>query len=96
MGKGRVMPVFRFAPRFLQVIVALMWVGLVALPGSAQTPYGPHGEVRLRLNRSVLAEGGASISFQQQADGLHLQLPEQPQERYAYTFRIVTAAPPAK
>jgi alpha-L-fucosidase len=45
-----------------------------------------------------LLGSGASISFEQQADGLHLQLPERPQEKYAYGFRIVLAAgaPPAK
>jgi len=45
-----------------------------------------------------LLGSGASISFEQQVDGLHLQLPERPQEKYAYGFRIVLAAgaPPAK
>jgi alpha-L-fucosidase len=45
-----------------------------------------------------LLGSGASISFEQQADGLHLQLPERPREKYAYGFRIVLAAdaPPAK
>ena len=34
---------------------------------------------------------GSSLQFQQQPDGLHIQLPDQPQGKYAYAFRITTA-----
>jgi hypothetical protein len=30
----------------------------------------------------------AKLQFQQQADGLHIQLPAQDSEKYAYVFRI--------
>ena len=43
-----------------------------------------------------LLGSAASISFQQEADGLHLQLPERAQQEYVYAFRIVVAAPPTK
>ena len=33
---------------------------------------------------------GNSLQFQQQPDGLHIQLPDQPQGKYAYAYRITT------
>jgi alpha-L-fucosidase len=68
-------------------------------PRPSSAPYGTALAAGAEKVEAVsLLGSGARISFEQQADGLHLQLPERPQEKYAYGFRIVLAAgaPPAK
>jgi alpha-L-fucosidase len=40
-----------------------------------------------------LVGSDAKLQFQQQADGLHIQLPEQPPGRYAYVFRVQFYSP---
>jgi alpha-L-fucosidase len=42
----------------------------------------------LKVRRVILLATGASIPFQQQADGLHLSLPTSPKGLHAYAYRI--------
>ena len=61
-------------------------------------PAGHEAVIHALSNRSAgkvesvyLLSTGGSLQFQQQSDGLHVQLPDQPQGKYAYAFRITTS-----
>lgn len=49
-----------------------------------------------KIGSVVLLGSDTKLSFQQQPDGLHIQLPPQPLGKYAYAYRVVFAgAPPS-
>jgi len=48
-----------------------------------------------RVESVTLLGRDSTVSFRQEADGLHLQLPERAEGKFAYAFRIVVAPDPA-
>ncbi len=49
-----------------------------------------------KIESVSLLGAGSTLQFQQQPDGLHIQLPDQPPGKYAYAFRITFANAPSK
>ena len=71
-------------------VIYAMELGWPAMPSAVIHSLATASDAK--VESVTLLGSGASIPFQQQPDGLHLQLPERPKGNYAYTFRIVVAS----